>query len=337
MKISNETKIGALTIVAIVFLFLGFNFLKGKSMFKSGFYLYAKFPRSEGLVASNPVLINGFQAGSVSAVSASQDLKEILVEIKLNKPYKIPKGSFANISSNPLGSSSVEISLDSGTGYMHSKDTLVTALTPGLLGQLSSQVKPLTEQATAVMKHLDTLMLNVNNVLDSASRAHLRDLTANLSAVSAGLVQTTAALNEALDLRKGALAGSVQNFESFTGNLSQNNANLDSIILNLKAATQGFAQLDMKSMMSKLQNTTDSLNAMIAQAKSPGSSIGALLDSRDFYNNLNSTINSLHILMDDLRAHPKRYVGISIFGKKDKGNYLTQPLAADSLPSSIQK
>lgn len=337
MKISNETKIGALTIVAIVFLFLGFNFLKGKSVFKSGFYLYAKFPQSEGLVASNPVFINGFQAGSVSAVSASQDLKEILVEIKLNKPYKIPRGSSANISSNPLGSSSVEIALDSGTTYMNSKDTLVTALTPGLLGQLSSQVKPFTEQATAVMKHLDTLMLNVNNVLDSTSRAHLRDLTANLSAVSAGLVQTTAALNEALDLRKGALSGSVQNFESFTGNLSQNNANLDSIILNLKAATQGLAQVDMKGMMVKLQGTTDSLNAMIAQAKSSNSSIGALLNSRDFYNNLNHTINSLHILMDDLRAHPKRYVGISIFGKKDKGNYLTQPLASDSLPPSIQK
>ena len=112
----------------------------------------------------------------------------------------------------------------------------------------------------------------------------------------------------------------MQNFESFTGNLSKNNANLDSIILNLKAATQGLAQVDMKGTMLKLQGTTDSLNAMIAQAKSSNSSIGALLNSRDFYNNLNHTINSLHILMDDLRAHPKRYVGISIFGKKDKGN-----------------
>ena len=41
MKISNETKIGALTIIAIVLLFLGFNFLKGKNLFNSGYYLIA--------------------------------------------------------------------------------------------------------------------------------------------------------------------------------------------------------------------------------------------------------------------------------------------------------
>jgi len=29
MKISNETKVGVLTITALVFLILGFNFLKG--------------------------------------------------------------------------------------------------------------------------------------------------------------------------------------------------------------------------------------------------------------------------------------------------------------------
>ena len=43
MKISNETKIGALTVIAVVFLILGFNFLKGKSVLKTGFFLYAKY------------------------------------------------------------------------------------------------------------------------------------------------------------------------------------------------------------------------------------------------------------------------------------------------------
>ncbi|MDE1192455.1 MAG: MlaD family protein [Arachidicoccus sp.] len=338
MKISNETKIGALTIVAIVFLFLGFNFLKGKSLFKSGFYLYAKFPQAQGLVASNPVFINGYQAGSVSSVTADEDLKNILVEIKLNKAYQIPKGSVANISSNPLGSSSVSITLDSThTVYLKSKDTLETSFSAGLFGQLSGQIKPLAEQANAVMKHLDTLMANVNNVLDSASRAHLREMTANLSAVTGGLVQTTAALNGALDLRNGALASPVKNFDRFTENLANNNANIDSIVMNLKSVTKGFSQLDLKGATARLQATVDSLNAMIVQAKSSNSSVGAIINNKEFYNNINTTLNSLHILLDDLRAHPKRYVGISIFGKKDKGNYLTQPLVSDSLPSSIQK
>ena len=40
MKISNETKVGALSAIAITLLILGFNFLKGKSVFKSGSFLY---------------------------------------------------------------------------------------------------------------------------------------------------------------------------------------------------------------------------------------------------------------------------------------------------------
>ena len=64
----------------------------------------------------------------------------------------------------------------------------------------------------------------------------------------------------------------------------------------------------------------------MAQINSPNGSIGALLYDRQLYNNLNNTAISLHTLMDDLRVHPKRYVNISVFGKKDKGNYLTSPL-----------
>ena len=34
---------------------------------------------------------------------------------------------------------------------------------------------------------------------------------------------------------------------------------------------------------------------------------------------------SAEILLDDIRAHPKRYVNISVFGKKDKSGALTSP------------
>jgi phospholipid/cholesterol/gamma-HCH transport system substrate-binding protein len=44
------------------------------------------------------------------------------------------------------------------------------------------------------------------------------------------------------------------------------------------------------------------------------------------YNNLTNTVRSANILMDDLRAHPKRYVSLSVFGSKDKTVPLNKPL-----------
>jgi phospholipid/cholesterol/gamma-HCH transport system substrate-binding protein len=69
MKISNETKVGALTSIIIVLLILGFNFLKGKSLFKTGEFLYADFDETKGIMISNPVFVNGFQVGSVYEIN----------------------------------------------------------------------------------------------------------------------------------------------------------------------------------------------------------------------------------------------------------------------------
>ena len=79
-------------------------------------------------------------------------------------------------------------------------------------------------------------------------------------------------------------------------------------------------------------------NAAVANFKkssdkinSKDGSIGLLLNDTKLYDNLESTSNKLNILIDDIRVHPKRYVNISVFGKKDRGEYITAPLIDDTL------
>jgi len=71
MKISNETKIGVMAVVAVTGLILGFNFLKGSSLFQHTKKLYAVFDNVEGMEVSNAVQINGLTIGSVSAINES--------------------------------------------------------------------------------------------------------------------------------------------------------------------------------------------------------------------------------------------------------------------------
>src|SRR3954452_10881290 len=110
MKINNETKVGALTALAITLLILGFNFLKGKSLFKTGNFLYAKVKQTKGLMISNPVYVNGLQIGSVYELEeANKTLDSIIISIKMSKDVSIPVNSLASIKENPLGSSSMDI------------------------------------------------------------------------------------------------------------------------------------------------------------------------------------------------------------------------------------
>ena len=90
MRISNETKVGALTVIAVTIIVLGFNFLRGKTIFKSGNFIYAKYTDTKGLIVSNPVYVNGYQVGTVFEIeNLNANLSEISVAIKMNNNYQL--------------------------------------------------------------------------------------------------------------------------------------------------------------------------------------------------------------------------------------------------------
>lgn len=330
MKISNETKIGALTVVAVVFLILGFNFLKGKSVLKTGFFLYAKYTDIKKLAASNAVYSNGFQIGTVYSTTSDVSLRSLVVEVKLNGDYQIPANSLATIETNPLGSPVMNIQLGNSTSFLKSGDTMRSIENTGLLSQISDKLGPLSVQLTSTLFTLDTLMRNFNNLLDPNTKGNLRSVIANLSTSSSNITKFTASLDTLLNVQAGALAQSLDHINTFTNNLAKNNDKIDSTLTYLKTTTRNLSEADVNGLINTFKKSADSLSAIINSINSTNGSLGALINDKSLYNNLNNITRSLNVLIDDLRVHPKRYVNISVFGKKDKGDYLTQPLPADT-------
>ncbi|HWB24418.1 MAG TPA: MlaD family protein [Chitinophagaceae bacterium] len=327
MKVSNETKIGALTAISVVLLILGFNFLKGKSLFKTGNFLYAKYADAKELNSSDPVYINGYQVGSVYGTEAADvDLKTIIVSIKLNSSYHIPDNSVASINANPLGTTSISIALGNSTKYLSGGDTILTSNDAGLLASITNKVGPVADELKVTLSSLDTVLRNVNTVLDPTTKGNLQSVIANLSKATANIVVTTASLQSVLNSETGSLSKTLDNVNSFSKNLADNNDNITHVLSNLDSTTAHLSKADIEGISNRLKESADKLNEMLGKIDSTNNSVGALLNSKELYNNINNTINSLHILMDDLRAHPRRYVNISVFGRKDKGNYLTKPL-----------
>src|SRR5882672_4594821 len=98
MKISNETKVGILTIGALGLLILGFNFLKGRDVFNNSKRIYAVFTDLGPLSKSNEVKINGFVIGKVYDLKAEdKSVSRIIATIRLTAPVNIPRDSKAYI------------------------------------------------------------------------------------------------------------------------------------------------------------------------------------------------------------------------------------------------
>jgi len=327
MKISNETKVGLLTIIALTLLILGFNFLKGKELFNRSKKIYAVFKDLGPLSKSNEVKINGYVIGKVYALTAKdKNITGIIATINLTQDVNIPANSRAYISSPLVGSSFIAIDKGDSTVYLKSGDTLLTRTDNGILDDVKAQLNPTLTKVRASLDSLNVIFSSINNVFTSDAKGNIKQVLANLNSASSSL-------NKLLDNQTGALAKTLNNASAITENLKKNSDSITMTISNAKNFSNKLSQLD-------LQKTLDSVNVMFAELKktvakisSNDGSLGALINDRALYNKLNDVMLSAEILMDDLRAHPKRYVNLSIFGKKDKGGQLTSPSKKDSIPT----
>ncbi|MBC7887422.1 MAG: MCE family protein [Ferruginibacter sp.] len=326
MKISNETKVGSLTAISIVLLILGFNFLKGKNLTTKTMRFYAVFGNIQGLATSNAVIINGKQVGTIYSTDGGQDMRRIIVAITMNQTVNIPDNSIAFISPSLLGTTSLEIKLGNGNTYKKNGDTLATADSGGMFDEALQRVDPVLLQVKAAVKSLDSVLLTVNSIFDPNTKNNIRAVMENLNKTTAALALSSASLQTLLNTQTGALAKTMDNLSSFTGGLKNNNAKIDQTLTNLEATTAKFSRLDIEKTLASLDLTVTDLKNTIGKVNSDKGTLGLLLNDTKLYNNLNATSNKLNVLLDDVRVNPKRYVNISVFGKKDKGGPLLVPL-----------
>ncbi len=320
MKISNETKVGALTAIAIVVLILGFNYLKGRNITDTSDKLYAVFPSVKGLVVSNAVYINGLQVGKVSAMrEKDQNLSGIIVTIDLNKQINIPSNSVASINSELLSSTAMDIVLGDSKEFAKDGDTLRTIQNISVMGELSKSINPAIDNVNKALISVDELVRKMSEVVDPATQTNVQNMIANLAASSRSLERLINAQN-------GVLTRSLNNVESITGNLAGSNQKISNTLDNLEKTSAHIAEADIEGTLQSMQKTMARLESTIEKISSKEGTVGMLLNDRQLYDEIRMTNRSLTTLLDDVRVNPKRYVSISVFGKKAKAEPIMAPL-----------
>lgn len=338
MKLNNETKVGILAVAAILALVLGFNFLKGKSLFNKAPVIYAVFKQIGSLQKSNEVKINGLPVGTVyNYVPINKQVDSIVVEIHLTQDILIPNNSIAFIDGALVGASYISVEKQPSGGYLQSGDTIKTRLDAGLMSDIKTQLSPTITRVNETLDSLKRTLGSVNAIFDPATNGNLQTIIARLAI-------TSASIQELLNAQSGALAQSLNNLNAITGNLAKNNDAISSSIRNIEVTTSNLANAPIQQTMAGLQNAIGELKGTITELKgtvtrinSPNGTLGALLNDKKLYDQLNRAALGLEILLDDVRVHPKRYVNISVFGGKGKPDALTSPAVKDTLPFPLSK
>lgn len=327
MKISNETKVGILTIFAVTILILGYNFLKGKEVFTKTKRIYAVFSDLGSLEKSNQVKINGLPVGLVYDLNAlDKEVSGIVVTINLTRDVNIPVNSQAYVSTPLVGGSVIIIERGNSEVYLESGDTLRTRTDAGILDDVRAQFNPTLIKVRDALDSLKFLLGNINRLFNQEANNNLQQTFANLNTA-------TDHLKYLLNTESGPFARSIQNVDAITDNLKKNNDSITAVISNTKRLTDKWSKLDLQSTLDSLDATIAFLKSSVGRITNNEGTLGKLINEKELYERLNKAILSFEILADDIRTHPKRYVNISVFGRKDRSEPLTSPSKKDTLPA----
>lgn len=309
MKIKNEIKIAIIVIVSFVLFIWGFNFLKGKDIFSKQRTFYAVYPQVSGLVESAPVLINGLKIGQVNSIYLHPDNSgRIVVKFLVETDYKLPINTVAKIVNTDLiGSKAIELKIGNKPILLKESDTLISEI------QISFQ-----EIVNKKLAQIDSIFTNIGNILGPENQEHISKSLASLTIVLKNLESTSYQLNQLMADEKTRLANIIENLESISKNLKNNNQKLNTIFTNFSSISDTLAKSEIKSTIANINSTTSNLSAVLSKINKGEGSLGLLVNDDSLYNHISTTSLQLNMLLEDLRLHPKRYVHFSLFGKKEK-------------------
>ncbi len=311
MKVSNETKVGALTVVAIVCLILGYNLLKGRNLFTPTHTFYTKLGYNPGIAVSTAIDLDGFKVGTVTDIQMTQGVRsEVIIEFTVNKKFKISKDAvIASFSTGLLGGNALKIYNGDITGPIcQNRDTIASKIELGMVESLAPTLAKIKESLTSFLVKVDSTFTKDAEKDLNAVIHNLRDITDNVKALTIETNTLIAKEGKKIDI-------TLDNAESITNNIKGNNEDITAAIKNLKKATDDLAQADLKKTIDEAQKTIVELKKLIADINGGKGSLGMLATDKKLYESLLSATANLDALLKELQKNPGKYIP---FKKKTK-------------------
>ncbi len=305
MKHVREIKIGILATVCIFLLFFGLNFLKGVNIFSPTNSYHGTFVNLHNLEEQAAVYIRGHKVGQVDKIAYdfTRD-SAFTIDISINRDIALPQGTqMALISDGLLGGMAIELQLPSSDHLLTTDDQssiahgafLPTTYVPGLMESVQGQLLAHVDEA---IQSVDSLVADLRLQVQGD---HLKNTLNNVDRISGDLTDVSADLKRLMNNQVPTIVN-----------------NADKAIANLNTITTDLQNADLAATVARVDTAIDGVNSVLADVRSQEGTLGQLIYNKSLYNHIDATVVSADSLIVDLKAHPKRYVHFSLFGKKDK-------------------
>ena len=299
----REIKVGILAAVCLFLLFFGFNFLKGVNIFSPTNSYHGTFYNLHGLEEQAAVNILGHKVGQVDKISYdfTRD-SAFTINISINRDIVLPQGTrMALVADGLLGGMAIELQLPDPSTITNDQSPiekgayLSTIYVPGLMESVQGELLAHVDEA---IQSVDSLVAGLRQQMEGN---HLQNTLTNIDRISGDLTDVSSDLKHMMNNQVPTIVN-----------------NADKAVANLNTITTDLQNADLAATVARVDTAVDGVNSIIADVRSQDGTLGQLIYNKSLYNHIDATVVSADSLLVDIKANPKRYVQISVFGKKDK-------------------
>lgn len=294
---SLEFRVGLTIFLAALVFVIGLMWFQGFKISRSTYLLNAVFPMVGGIDHGDEVSVNGVEKGEVERVSLRE--RDVLVTMKLSADVRVPDDSRVILQTiGVMGERIVVIILGESDGFLEPGDTLWGIYDPGVSEALAS--------LGHLMEDLTALTVDIRRIAGVlADGEKLESTIDNLASITSKLKILIEENAPQFERGITSFSRSAERVDAF---LDRNTEHLDSVVVSLRDMTE-----ELPDLLVKLRDVTGSLTDIAQYLETDESTLGALLRDRELLTKLETTIDSLDELINDIRANPKKYLKLEIF------------------------
>lgn len=294
---SKEFKVGLIAIVAGVILYIGFNFLKGIDFFSSVKKYYALYDNVDGLIVSNPVIVNGYSVGRVSRIAILQDKQyKILVEMDVDETLLLGDSTTATLANSDfLGSKAIILDINEITVPLDDGDTLISVVDKGL-SELLASAQPITDNLSITIRRINEILLGLQGSGEKINTT-LDELNGTLGGVNRLIAQNEASITLA-----------IEEFSQTMLEVKARIASLDPIINKSGETLDKINALELEQTLKEVSALLATMNQTVESINNGEGTVGKIMTDDELYNNLNQAILDLDSLLVHFNQYPKHFM-----------------------------
>lgn len=322
MKKDKAIIVGLLVVLLLAILFWGLNFLKGRNVFAKEKTYYVVYEEISGLQTNTGIYLRGFKVGQVRNIRfTSSAYDRILVELAIANDVILPKNTIARIfSSDIMGTKSIDLIFpeERTSQYFQANDTLIAAVEGGIIDQVRMEIAPYKAQIDNIMQSTLSTIEQLKLLVNKNTAASIHESLAKLQDAIVTVQRAAHSADNILSNNSENLDNILTNVSEFSQTLNNKSEKINRVIDNLDVFADSLSQANVHSLINNAEATTAELQQITQRINNGDGTLGALMNDKKLYDNLENTSAQLNKLLIDVQKNPKRYVSFPIFGRKAK-------------------